>query len=461
MTELELGVTALMAAATVVLSRRYPAAALALVVGGLLLASSSIGDLKDVFLTARWGGLVALPLSLLWPLPRRLQDLRVELAVVGITAVLALSAVWSIDPELTLMRAASFGLMLFGVVRLVNRLAWSPAALVAPIAALAGVVAAVSLLLWLLRPDIAVYVGELRGVLENQNGLGLFLGLTYPFALAVVDGRVGPRIWIVAMAVPVAVIIGLSESRSGALAFAVGLTAYELATRCPRRLLLHLLVAMGGFMGTSLSVASLDAGTQAAPPPSTTTRGAPAPGGGATAPPPERPDVLGGNGAAGQGRLATLLGARDEAWRATADLIGDRPLLGYGFGSGDRVFARYPERATFRFFQGANPNNAYLQALLELGFVLSLVVLLPLLFALATGIWTALRRECSPARAAFLACLAAGLAAGFFESLFTAAGAPWAMLIWLSAAVLLYEWVAGGTEVGGRAAARPEYDRLS
>ena len=455
MTVLEVGVTALMAAATFVLSRRHPSAAFALVVGGLLLASSSIGDLKEVFLTARWGGLVALPLALLWPLPRRLQDLSLELAVVGITAILALSAAWSIDPQLTLMRAASFGLMLFGVVRLVNRVASSSGALVDSIAALAGVVAAASVLLWLLRPDIAVYVGELRGMLENQNGLGLFLGLTYPFVLAVVDRRVGRRIWLVAMAVPVALMIGLTESRSGALALVVGLTAYELASRFPRRLLLHLLVAISGFMAMSLSVTSLGAGTPAASTPSS-----PAPGGTpppTTAPPPQRPDVLGGGGAAGQGRLTTLLGARDEAWSATAHLIGDRPLLGYGFGSGDRVFARYPERAKFRFFQGANPNNGYLQALLELGLVLSLAILLPLLFALATGIGTAFRRAFSPDRAAFLACLAAGLAAGVFESLFTAAGAPWAMLIWLSAAALLYEWATRRAEVGGRA----QYHRLS
>jgi O-antigen ligase len=171
--------------------------------------------------------------------------------------------------------------------------------------------------------------------------------------------------------------------------------------------------------------------------------------------------VLGRGGVAGQGRLATLLGARNEAWTATADLIGDRPLLGYGFGSGDRVFARYPDRASFRFFQGANPNNGYLQAVLELGLVLSLVILLPLLGALATGVRSAFQRAYSAERAALLACLVAGLVAGIFESLFTAAGAPWAMLIWLSAAALLYERATPRADVGGRAAASAQYHRQS
>jgi hypothetical protein len=374
------------------------------------------------------------------------------------TAIFALSAVWSIDPELTLLRAASFGLMLFGVVRLVNRSSRDPGALADAIAALAGLVAAASLLLWFVRPEIAVYVGELRGVLENQNGLGLFLGLTYPFALAAVDRRTGARIWLVAMTAPVGLMIGLTESRSGALALVAGVTAYELASRFPRRLLLHLLVGIGGFMAVSLSVSSLEGAPVASTPPTP-----PANPSGPPAPidPVERPDVLGRGGVAGQGRLATLLGARNEAWGATADLIGDRPLVGYGFGSGDRVFARYPNRASFLFFQGANPNNGYLQAVLELGLVLSLVILLPLLSALATGIRRAFQRAYSVEQAALLACLVAGLVAGIFESLFTAAGAPWAMLIWLSAAALLYERATPRADVGGRAAASAQYHRQS
>lgn len=442
MIALELGVTALMAATTAITARRHPPAALGIVLVGLLLASASVTEIREVFLTARWGGLVALPVALFWPPPRRLGDIRLELAAMGITLVLALSALWSIDPELTLMRAASFGLLIVGVTRAASPSVtrWSTGRAVDVLAVLPLVVTAASLLLWLARPDIAVYVGELRGVLENQNGLGLFVGLTFPFVLAAVDRRWPRRISVVVLTLPTALLLGLAESRAGALALVAGIAAYELSGRFPRRLVLQLLVASSAFLAVSLSVTSLQSGTPAPVTPGPTAPvPAPAPGPSQPAEPPseERPDVLGRGAAQGQGRFTALLGARDEAWGATVDLIADRPLLGYGFGAGDRVFARYPERATFVYFQGANPNSGYLQALLELGALFGLFILLPLVYALAVGIRATLRQPLAPERAAFLACLAGGLAAGAFESLFTAAGAPWALLIWLSAAVLI------------------------
>jgi hypothetical protein len=433
----ELGLTAVMATLTVIVSRRYPAVAFGIVLVGLLLASSSIIWLKEIFLTARWGALVALPVSLMWPFPRKLNELRLEWIVVGITTIIALSAFWSVDPQLTLLRAASFGLLLFGIVRLVNRRDGAQSDLIgiaSVIAVLASLMAAGSVLLWAIRPDIAVFVGDLRGLLENQNGLGLFLGLTYPFVLAVMDRRIGPRVWLVAGTVPFALVIGLSESRTGAVALMVALTTYELTSRFPRRLMLHLLVAISAFMAMSISLASLDETPAVGQAPATPAD----PGQGDTSPPSAaRPDVFGRGRAAGQTRLAALLGGRNEAWNTTADLIVDRPLLGYGFGAGDRLFRRYPDRAKFVYFQGANPNNGYLQAQLELGLVLWLVIVLPLAYAAAATVRRACTQALTVEAAALLGCLIAGLAAGIFESVFSAAGAPWALLIWLSAVTLV------------------------
>lgn len=449
MSVLEVGVTAAMALATVVAARRHPPTALALVLAGLLLGSASLGEVREVFLTARWGALVALPFALLRPFPTRPRDAVLELGAIGGGLILMLSALWSIDPELTLMRAASFTLLLLGLARLRNPLVggWDPRGSVEAIAVMAAAVAAASLLLWQIRPGAAIYVGELRGILENQNGLGLFLGLTFPFVLAAFDRRFGPRVGTAALAVPVVTLVGLTESRTGAVALAVGVLVYELAQRLRARLALNLLVVVAGFLAASLSIGSLDEGGGALPTPT------PGVGTGTPAPRPEqppaeeRPDVLGGGSAPGQSRLSALLGARDEGWNAAAGLIRDRPLLGYGFGSGDRVFARYPERAEFVYFQGANPNSGYLQALLELGFVLGLVVFAPLVAALAIGVRAARRAPPAPELAAFLACLSGGLVAAVFESLFTAAGAPWAALLWLSAAALV--------PLGWRATASP------
>lgn len=463
-TGVELIATAAMAIATGVAARRHPPIALAIVLLGLLLASASVGEVKEVFLTARWGALVVLPLALFWPLPRRLEELSFELGAVAVTAVLALSAVWSIDPKLTLMRAASFGLLLLGVARLVRSKAWSPRGVVDVIAALSVTVGLASVVLWSVRPDIAVYVGELRGVLENQNGLGLFLGLTYPFVLAALDRRIGKRVWFVAPTVLCAFLIGLTESRTGLLALVTGLVVYEVATRSARRLVLQVLVGLSLFLAVNLSISSLDGGQLAAPPaaPPTAPPTAPSHGAGPGAEPvpsgpprsPERPDILGRGATPGQGRLAALLGARNEAWSATADLILDRPLFGYGFGTGDQVFARYPDRAEFLYFQGANPNNGFLQAGLELGLPLGLVILIPLLYAAVTGAVRTRKQRFTAERAAFLACLIGGLVAAVFESLLTAAGAPWAMLIWLSAMALLPEWAPWRARASDSAAAR-------
>lgn len=456
MTGVELIATAAMAIATGVAARRHPPIALAIVLLGLLLASASVGEVKEVFLAARWGALVVLPLALFWPLPRRLEELSFELGAVAVTAVLALSAVWSIDPKLTLMRAASFGLLLLGVARLVRSKAWDPRGVVDVIAALSVTVGLASVVLWSVRPDIAVYVGELRGVLENQNGLGLFLGLTYPFVLAAADRRMGKRVWFVGPTVLCAALIGLTESRTGLLALVTGLVVYEVATRSARRLVLQVLVGLSLFLAVNLSISSLDGGQLAAPsaaPPHRAGPGAePVPSGPPR--PPERPDILGRGATPGQGRLAALLGARNEAWSATGALILDRPLLGYGFGTGDRVFARYPDRAEFLYFQGANPNNGYLQAGLELGVLLGFVILAPPLFAALTGAVRTRKQRFTAERAAFLACLVGGLVAAVFESLLTAAGAPWALLIWLSAVALLPEWAPRRARASDSAAAR-------
>lgn len=436
-----------MAFTTAIAARRHPPAALALVLVGLLLASSSLTAVRDIFLTARWGGLVALPLVLLWPLPRRIGDVTLELGAVAIAVALALSAVWSIDPQLTLMRAASFGLLLLGLASLLtlSGRAWNPRGFVDAISAVAVVTGVSSLLLWLVRPETAIYVGELRGVLENQNGLGLFLGLTYPFVLAAVERRLARRRLLALLVVPVALIIGLSESRSGALALAAGLVAYELATRFPSRLVVHLVLGVVGILAASLTVGNLNATTHPVPPAQTPSPTVPPVTGSPPSPPPipsqpppeERPDILGRGGPAEQSRLAVLLGARNEGWNATADLILARPALGYGFGSGDRVFARFPEKADFVYFQGANPNSGYLQVLLELGFFFGIAILLPFAYAFAVGVRAARKASFAVERAAFLACLVGGLVAALFESLFTAAGAPWALLLWLSAGALL------------------------
>jgi hypothetical protein len=129
-----------------------------------------------------------------------------------------------------------------------------------------------------------------------------------------------------------------------------------------------------------------------------------------------------------------ITGARWEAWQTTVALIASRPLPGYGFGTGDRVFARYPARTQFVFFEGNNPNDAYLQAILELG-VLALVFFSPFALALRLAVRAVLRRADDVVP--FAALMLASLAAAVVESTLESSGAPWAFFAWLAAAALL------------------------
>ena len=81
----------------------------------------------------------------------------------------------------------------------------------------------------------------------------------------------------------------------------------------------------------------------------------------------------------GSGRLTAWKGALKQAER--------RPLLGYGFGTEERVFID-----RFYVFKGSRPENSYLGWLLQLG-AAGLVLFLGLGVALVGVLWRARRAE--------------------------------------------------------------------
>lgn len=131
-----------------------------------------------------------------------------------------------------------------------------------------------------------------------------------------------------------------------------------------------------------------------------------------------------------------LLGSsgRIVAWEGAIHQGDQRPLLGYGFGTEDRVFVD-----RFRAFAGRRPEEAWLGMYLQLGIVgvVSLAALVGL--ALLRG-WQELRRGASEHRFQLGACVAvvlAGCAETLVQSFVYSAGDIAALSFWVCAALLI------------------------
>jgi exopolysaccharide production protein ExoQ len=388
-------------------------------------ANGSATRAKSICLDARWGALFALALVLA-PYLRRLErrDLRIVALLATIPAVGLVSILWSVDPRLTFERVVSFSVVILiavGIALWRRTSAATGPALVRAIAFTNLAVVAASLAEGAVWPG-ARENGELRGVFENPNGLGLFLGLTAPSVVAWLEYRGWQRA-IVPFLAGTGGIALLSHSRSGLVALIASMAVFEIGRRRFRRLALEAVVVAVALVVALLVVKPLVHHAPAATHTGVVSTAAP----GARA--------VGG----AQGWLDRATGARTEAWRATDGFIRSRPVLGWGFGTGDRIFGRYPYRVHFVYFEGDNPNNGYLQLVLELGILGAALALLPLAAGVAAGVRALRRGPVDPVTAAMVATLAAGLLAAVVESLFESAGAPWALLIWTATAAAVLQ----------------------
>lgn len=427
-------------AATLIAFRRSAGAALGVLLACLIASNSSILWLKSPFLTARWVALVTLALLLLPGLRRSSAAALSRVALLTILpAVFLLSATWSVEPRLTVERAVSFGIMLWVVAACGLR--WSRNAREFDEFADALVALALAVLVFSVVAGFvttrSVLQNQFRGVFENPNGLGLFLGLTYPFVAGALERRRLISLEALYLAASIAV-ASLAHSRSGLVVLVLVGVGFELCRR--RQWLRVAATAIGAVAVASFSLAFAGSVISTSAPTSAAQPTAPSGSRGGTS------DNKGGAGSTGttttpvtqpqvvpQERLSLrITGARTEAWSATIRFVKSKPLLGYGFGTGDRIFALYPKRVHFLYFVGSTPNQAYLQAALELG-VLGLVIVLPLLWAAGFGIRMLIAGRSLNGASCALGVIA-GLAAGFVESVFTSPGAPWAVLIWASAA---------------------------
>ena len=427
------------AAAVFAVYRQSPPLAYVAELVVLLGAISSVPEIKQACLTARWAGLGALLISAI--LSRRIAILKSPGLVIPVFlgSLMAVSAWWSIDPRLTIERGGTVA-VLFAVVSvdLAPRLMLPGPrrSFTHGVSAVVPLVVAASLAYWIVDAAGARVSGELRGVLENANALGLILALAYPFLIARIAGERFEWVWLAVIAVGSATVLALSSARTGLVALLVAIAVLEIGRRRGRALVLQVTLVILTF-GLAALIAAWPSGAGEKVPSltstTTATRVAPPP------PPTKRATVIGTGRPPGQSLVGSLTGGRDESWAAAAKIVAKRPVLGFGFGVGDELFARYPKIARFTYFEGANPGSAYLTLAMELGAVGAVLFLAPLIAAAILAIVALRRRPLTAEEAVFPAVLAAGLVAAVFETILSSAGAPWSLLVWLAGVVVLLE----------------------
>jgi O-antigen ligase len=337
-----------------------------------------------------------------------------DVIIVAWVAYAFLSTLYSIEPVLTVQRSTTLLLMYVAVFWAAWRYAGQH-----------GEEKAIEIVLWallivcaagllMLPVDEGVWVrGRFRGLMENPNSLGLLAGVMFPVALERLHARRWPRYWVLVGIMAVSLV--LTASRGGILAALIG-SAYVL-WKARRRTFLAGAVALlfaALWVGTSSRLKERWI---------------------------ENPILRAETIRTGSGRIS-------EAWPAAMTIIGERPLLGHGFGTEDLLFEAYGyDPKSFREHTGSYLHNSYLGLTAQTGLVGALAFFGPLLYLL---VWSALRSLHDGAldlKHGLQGVLIAALVACFFESWIYSMGNSQAFPFWLSLMLL--------TRCNGRAHAHP------
>src|SRR4051794_22825015 len=345
-------------------------------------------------------------------------------------AVAVVSTAWSVAPRLTFERAGTVGILFLLGAALATSTANDTAARVRLFQGLGAGAVVVGLL------GVGVLVFDYnasaiqatptspwryRGFTENPNTIAILAGASLPILAALsLRASSGRRqaAWFAGSLVLVASIVA-SESRGGLLAaFGGTLVVTVFGVRGLRRQLVAvtaLVIVFGGGLAMRQAVqpppptfTSQIAAPQALPPPvqqptttqtptgtqtkptktkTGTTKTKPTKTGAHQQQPKPAPQIVRpkvrtallpqeqdeiGHPALSKRATNTAASGRVAAWEGALEQIGDRPILGYGFGTEQRVFID-----RWYYFQGGTAENSYLGLLLQVGALgLALVVAL-------------------------------------------------------------------------------------
>jgi O-antigen ligase len=406
------------------------------------LGSSSVADLARFGRPARWVALILLlgVAATAWvahagrlPRPRGPVGAGASLVVLA-----AGSALWSVQPRLTIERGLSFGLVLLGAglaayaaagtARFAERLVYA-------VVAGAAAVCLGGLPLLLVDHSAAVHAASVgvparyQGLGQSPNTVSLLLAVAVPLATWIAVGR--HRLLGLATLLLFWATLAASASRGGLIGAAVGaLVVVALQVRPG-----WVALSYGGAVCAVFAVA-VAAGSLARPGTATSsTPAAPAPTHGPYVDVervyPLEDDLgrsLPGAGDVEGGR--TLLGSsgRTAVWDYALGQVLERPVAGYGFGTEEKVFAD-----RFAGFEGARVENSYIGWLLQLG----TVGLAAFAACVGAAVLAGRRALC---RGGFGTAAAGGLAGGLVvalvQSYVYAAGNIAALSFWLSAGLV-------------------------
>jgi len=395
--------------------------------------SSGVADVTRVGSKLRWVALAALLVfALAWLLVESDAALRptpAHMLVFGLCALALASTAWSVAPRLTFERAVSFIVAVSaaaataaaaGGVR--DRRAFVGEGIVAA----AAIVALIGIVVYLVDPSagaqsaVADTPFRFRGLGESANTVPMLLAVATPIVLwlACTAGRRRRLVYGLLIA-GFAVDIVLSGSRSALVGAGLAFVAFALVFPTSTRRRRAALVAAALAAGALLVAGVVGMVSLTALPPAT-----PAPPGTAPVRPLPYPRVVLGNledelGSIPSGRR-TLLGrdGRTQALQEAIDQANQRPALGWGFGTEEKVFIDRLAQ-----FHAARPENSYVGLYLQLGAVgLALFVALAGFLGVATARTRRLDRERRVAAAGLAGAVAAGYGLAFGQSYVYAVG---------------------------------------
>jgi hypothetical protein len=361
---------------------------LGLMVIAFACGSGSVRSVKTAGLHARWLvlGIVLLVAGIGALLRWRRKGSRPGLGLVRLglwaasfVAVAVLSSGWSVEPKLSFERAVSLGalfLLSFLVAYATEDNSRARRRALAGLAAGAVVVGVLGVFLLAIDKPAAVQQASpvtpwrYRGFTENPNTISILAAVTLPligWLLLTTADRRHRILWAAGGVLLLASIIA-AESRGGLIAGVAGLATVSLAAVRPARRLIASLAVLAVVLvgGIELRVAT-DPGQAAfvsIQPPAPVgakrngrvirlpTRTYELPG--------EETEI--GNPLLSRTAASVAGSGRVSEWKGVLKQVKERPLLGYGFGTEERVFVD-----RWYYFQGGTAENSYLGLLLQLG----------------------------------------------------------------------------------------------